>query len=109
MPVGALTSIGHRISGVVLALAAPAAIYLLALSLRDESGFARVSALAAHLAFKVAAVIAIWALAHHLLAGVRHLCSDFHIGSALRSARTSAWFVNSAGVAVALLSAVVLW
>jgi succinate dehydrogenase / fumarate reductase cytochrome b subunit len=109
MPIGALTSIGHRISGVILAAAAPAAIYLLALSLGDEMGYARVAALSEHFAFKAAAVIAIWALAHHLLGGVRHMLSDFDIGSPLRTARKSAWFVNLAGIAVALLAVVVLW
>ncbi len=109
MPVGALTSIGHRISGVVLAVAVPVAIFLFARSLQGEAGFALVTAIAAHPAFKLAAVIAVWALAHHLLGGVRHLFSDFEFGSPLRSARKTAWFVNVAGLAVALLAAVVLW
>jgi len=109
MPIGALTSIGHRISGVVLAASVPAAVYLLSLSLRDEAGFARVTALFGQLAFKAATVIVIWALAHHILSGVRHLLSDFDIGSPLRVARRSAWFVNLAGVAVALLAAGVMW
>lgn len=108
MPVGALTSIGHRISGVVLAVSVPATAYLFALSLRDDSGFAQVMALAGRFPFKAAVVIAVWALAHHLLGGVRHLLSDFEIGSPLRSARRSAWFVNLAGVAVALLAAAVV-
>jgi succinate dehydrogenase / fumarate reductase cytochrome b subunit len=109
MPVGALTSIGHRVSGVVLALAIPAAVYCFALSLQGEAGFERWTAISVHLAFKVAAVIAIWALAHHLFGGLRHLLSDFDVGSPLRSARKSAWFVNLAGVAVALLAAVAVW
>jgi succinate dehydrogenase / fumarate reductase cytochrome b subunit len=109
MPVGALTSIGHRISGVILAAAVPATIYLFALSLGDEAGFAHLAELSEHFAFKAAAVIAVWALAHHLLGGVRHLLSDFDIGSPLRSARKSAWFVNLAGLAVALLAGVVVW
>ncbi|MDQ2778882.1 MAG: succinate dehydrogenase, cytochrome b556 subunit [Pseudomonadota bacterium] len=109
MPVGALTSIGHRISGVVLAVAVPVAIFLFAQSLQDEAGFARVAGLMGYLAFKAAAVIAVWALAHHLLGGVRHLLSDFEFGSPLRTARKSAWFVNVAGVAVAVLAAAVVW
>ncbi len=109
MPVGALTSIGHRLSGVVLAAAVPAAVYGFALSLQGEAGFARWTVIAGHLAFKVAAVLAVWALAHHLLGGVRHLLSDFNVGSPLRKARKSAWFVNLAGVAVALLTAVAVW
>ncbi len=109
MPVGALTSIGHRISGVVLAVTVPVAIFLFDRSLQGETGFARATAVVAHPAFKVAAVIAVWALAHHLLGGMRHLLSDFEFGSPLRSARRSAWFVNVAGLAVAMLAAVVLW
>ncbi len=109
MPVGAITSIGHRISGVLLAAAVPAVIYLLTLSLRDEMGFARVAALSQHVAFKAVVVIAVWSLAHHLFGGVRHLLSDFDMGSPLRTARKSAWLVNLAGMAVALLAVVVVW
>jgi succinate dehydrogenase / fumarate reductase cytochrome b subunit len=109
MPVGALTSIGHRISGVVLAASVPVAVYLLGLSLGDAVGFAQMTALFAQFAFKAAVVLAVWALAHHVLGGVRHLLSDVDIGSPLRVARRSAWFVNLAGVAVALLAAGVMW
>jgi succinate dehydrogenase / fumarate reductase cytochrome b subunit len=108
MPVGALTSIGHRISGVVLAASVPVALWLFDVSLRDEAGFERVAALFERFAFRVAAVIAVWALAHHLLAGVRHLLSDFQFGAPLRVARRSAWFANLAGLGVALLAAAVM-
>jgi len=109
MPVGALTSIGHRISGAVLAASVPMAVYLFGLSLRDAAGFAEVAGLFGRLAYKAAAVIVVWALAHHILGGVRHLLTDFDVGSPLRAARRSAWFVNLAGVVVALLAAMVLW
>ena len=109
MPVGALTSIGHRISGVVLVASIPIAVYLLGLSLRDEAGFARVTALFTRFAVKAAALVMVWALAQHVLGGVRHLLTDFDIGSPLRVARRSAWFVNLAGVAVALFAAGALW
>ena len=58
--------------------------------------------------FKVFAIVFIWALAQHLLAGVRHLLSDIDVGSLLPAGRRSAWIVNIAGFAVALLAAVVL-
>ncbi len=108
MPVGALTSIGHRISGTVLALSVPFAIWLLALSLRDDGGFAQVQTLFAQPGVKGGSVIAIWALAHHVLAGTRHLLSDFNLGSPLRVARRSAWVVNLAGVLIAIASAGIL-
>lgn len=105
MPVGAVTSIGHRVAGVVLAASVPVGIYILALSLRDEQGWDAVTRLAGTVAFKAATVVVVWAFAHHGLAGVRHLLSDFDIGSPLHSARRSAWFVNLGGVLVALLAA----
>ena len=36
MPVGALTSIGHRVTGVLLAASVPVGVFLLDRSLQDE-------------------------------------------------------------------------
>lgn len=108
MPVGALTSIGHRISGVVMTIGVPVVVYLLAMSLEDEQSFARVSSLLRLVSVRAALVILVWALSHHVLAGVRHLLSDFDVGSPLRSARRSAWVVNLGGVALALFAGAVL-
>lgn len=109
LPVGALASIGHRISGVVLALGVPASVYLLASSLENEQSFAQVASQFRLVPVKVSLVVLVWALSHHVLAGVRHLLSDFDIGSPLRSARRSAWLVNIGSVALAVLAAVALW
>ena len=108
LPIGALASIGHRISGIVLALGVPVFVYLLASSLENEQSFARVASQLRVVPVKAALVVLVWALSHHVLAGVRHLFSDFDIGSPLRSARRSAWLVNLGGVALAALAAVVL-
>jgi succinate dehydrogenase / fumarate reductase, cytochrome b subunit len=105
MPVGAVTSIIHRITGILLAIGIPFCVYLLDQSLRDPHSYVWVTQLFTHPAFKVVALAFIWALSHHLLAGVRHLLSDIDIGSRLRAARRSAWSVNLGGIAVALLAA----
>ena len=109
LPVGALTSIGHRVSGVVLSVSIPFWVYLWGLSMHDEQGFRRAHELMAHVVSRVALVLFIWALAHHVLAGIRHLLSDVNVGSTLRSARKSAYAANLGGVAVALLAAWLLW
>ena len=108
MPVGALTSITHRVTGILLALGIPFGIYLLDLSLQGPQSYAQVISLFGKLTFQGAAIILIWALAHHLLAGIRHLLGDIDVGSQLPAARRSAWIVNLGGVAVALLAAGVL-
>jgi succinate dehydrogenase / fumarate reductase cytochrome b subunit len=108
MPVGALTSIAHRVTGIFLALSIPFSIYLLDLSLQSPQSYAQVTMLFDEPAFRVAAIVLVWVLAHHSLAGIRHLLSDIDVGSHLPAARRSAWIVNLGGVAVALLAAGVL-
>lgn len=105
MPVGACTSIAHRISGVLLALGVPFGIYVLGMSLRDPPGYAQAVALLDRMPVKLLALLFIWALAHHLLAGLRHLLSDIDVGSTLHAARASAWTVNCSAALVALLCA----
>ncbi len=109
MPVGAWTSIGHRVTGILLAVAVPVSVYLMDLSLRSEQAFLHVAALFESIAVRVVAVMLLWALSHHLLAGIRHLLSDFNLGSPLRTARRSAWVVNVGAVAIGLLAAGVLF
>jgi succinate dehydrogenase / fumarate reductase cytochrome b subunit len=105
MPVGSLTSIMHRITGILLALGIPFGIYVLQMSLRDTQGYTEAVGLFSQPAFKAAALLFIWALTHHLLAGLRHLLSDIDIGSSLPVARLTAWIVNCSAVLIALLSA----
>lgn len=105
LPVGALTSILHRIFGVCLAVGVPFAVYLLDLSLRNQLAFAKVTGLFGNLAFKALMVFLVWALGHHILAGIRHMLTDVNVGSTLHSGRRSAWSVNIGGLALALLAA----
>jgi succinate dehydrogenase / fumarate reductase, cytochrome b subunit len=109
MPVGALTSITHRVTGVFLAISVPFGIYLLDLSLQDRQSYAQVISLFDELTFRAAAIVFVWVLTHHLLAGIRHLLSDIDIGSQLPVSRRSAWAVNLGGIAVALLALGALW
>jgi succinate dehydrogenase / fumarate reductase cytochrome b subunit len=104
MPVGALTSIAHRISGILLALSVPFGIYLLKLSLQSPEGYEQAANLVSRWEVKILAILFIWSLTHHLLAGVRHLLNDIDIGSHLVAARRSAWIVNCSGALITLLS-----
>lgn len=104
LPVGAVTSITHRVTGLLLVLGTPLTMRLLELSVGSEQGYAQVSALFHSMIFRATAILFIWALTHHLLAGIRHLLMDAGVGSGLKTARASAWLVNLTGAAVVLLA-----
>ncbi len=96
-PVGAIASIGHRISGVLLVIGLPFAVLALERSLRDEASFSWwLEAIRSPLG-RAAVVLIAWAGAHHLLAGIRHLLSDVGIGASLYASRRSAYAVLVAG------------
>jgi succinate dehydrogenase / fumarate reductase cytochrome b subunit len=92
-PVTAVLSILHRLSGVLLFLTIPALIYWLGLSVRSAEGYAEAMALLRHPWVETGAILLVWALTHHLLAGIRFLLLDLDIGLSLRTARGSAWLV----------------
>lgn len=96
-PVGAVASIGHRISGVVLVLSLPLLVIALERSLRADEVFAGGSAW-----LRVPAAIFAWACAHHLFAGIRHLLTDVGVGASLAAARSSAFAALIAAALVGL-------
>jgi len=101
-PAPAVLSIAHRISGVLMVLALPWIVVLLDLSLRDPDSHAQVRAWLASVPAKLALVLLGWALAHHLLAGIRFLLIDLDLWAQRRPARQSAWAVNLLGLLAAL-------
>jgi succinate dehydrogenase / fumarate reductase cytochrome b subunit len=50
-------------------------------------------------------VVAAWACAHHLLAGIRHLLSDVDVWASLAASRRSAYAVLIAAPALAAAAA----
>ena len=104
-PVGAVTSIAHRITGVCLFLSLPFWIYLLELSLAGPEGFAQTLDILQTPWLRIGLLLAAWSFFHHLLSGVRFLLLDTGVGCRLQQARRSAWLVNIAGLAMALACA----
>lgn len=104
MPVTALLSIAHRVSGVLLFAAIPVAIYMLDWSLRGPESYAELAAFFDYRAVRVMTALLLWAYAHHLLAGIRFILLDMDVGIRLDRARITAWGVNLVGLAVFLLA-----
>ena len=109
MPVTAVASILHRISGIVLFVGAFYLCYLLDLALDDQSGFARAAVSVASAEGKLALWAILAALGYHLLAGVKHLLLDLHVGDTLRGARFGSWISIGLAVLAAVVAAFWLW
>ena len=107
-PVTAVVSILHRITGILMILALPGLIYLLQTSLGSREGFSQATAILDGQIARLFAVLMIWALAHHLFAGIRFLILDFDVGVTRGVARKTAWLVHISATAVAVFSAGVL-
>lgn len=82
-PLPAITSILHRISGVVIFAGIALLLYLLQLSLESAAGFAEVAALLDSMLIKFLSWSMLAALLFHLIAGIKHLLMDMGIGESL--------------------------
>ncbi len=80
MPINAITSIAHRISGVLIFLLMPAGIFLLDLSLMSPEGFATAVGVFNSFCGKAVLLLLLWAFVHHLLAGLRCISIDVDLG-----------------------------
>jgi succinate dehydrogenase / fumarate reductase cytochrome b subunit len=108
LPITAKVSLLHRLSGILLFLSIPFFIYLLQLSLSSEQGYQQAAAIVDGILVKLFLFVLLWALMHHLLAGIRFLLIDADIGVNIEAARTSAKQVIIAGVVSAVILGLII-
>jgi len=103
LPIGAIMSIIHRITGVAMFLAVPFLIYLMDLSLISEQGYQQARAIV-HAPLGIVLLFGLmWGLSHHLLAGIRYLLIDIDVGVEKPQARHSALAVTVVAPVLGLL------
>jgi succinate dehydrogenase / fumarate reductase cytochrome b subunit len=109
-PVTAITSILHRVTGVLLFLALPLLIWMLELSISGESNFYElISWLQQPFMRLISWVLAVVA-GYHALAGIRHILMDIGvIKPSLRGGSISSWVVIAVAVVFAIFAGVELW
>ena len=93
LPLPAVVSILHRMSGIGLFLGSLYLIFLLVQSLRSEESFSQVVFLLGLTINKVILLGILSMVVYHTVAGFRHLLMDLHIGTSLVAARKSSWVV----------------
>ncbi|WP_198969736.1 succinate dehydrogenase, cytochrome b556 subunit [Xylophilus sp. ASV27] len=112
LPVAALVSILHRISGVIMFVLMPFIIWMFDTSVSSEISFSRFkAAFNAGIGFvpgwfiKIVALALIWAYLHHFIAGLRHLWMDVNHHAVEKKAgatTATATLVLSIGLALVL-------
>jgi len=105
LPLAGWVSVLHRISGALLFVTIPLAVWGLSVSLSGEDGFRRMTGCFSQPLPRLILLLLVWALAHHGFAGLRHLALDVHWGVSLRCARQSSIAVLLATGLVTLLAA----
>jgi len=109
LPPPGMVSILHRASGAALFLALPLILWLFDLSLMSELSFERLIEIGSHWFVKLVLLGLIWAFLHHLVAGLRYLMLDLHMGVDKPAARTSALAVFWISLPLTLLTALKLF
>jgi succinate dehydrogenase / fumarate reductase, cytochrome b subunit len=109
LPVPGLVSILHRISGFGLFLFLPLLLWLLQSSLASPDSYVRYRAAIAHPLMKLVLIGLIWAFLHHLIAGLRFLLLDIHVGTELAVARNSSRAVLALSILLTLGLGVLVW
>jgi succinate dehydrogenase cytochrome b subunit len=104
LPVGGVVSILHRVTGAVLVLLLPFAIYMLQRSLQDPLAFMDIVARLGTPAGHIALLITVWIFSQHFFSGIRHLLLDIDIGINKTAARRGAWLTFAASLSVAVLT-----
>lgn len=107
-PIPAIVSILHRVSGAVLFLLIPFILWALQVSLTYD-GFDAMQQWLGNPVVKVIVWLLLAPFLYHLVAGVRHLLSDMHIGDTLKAGRRAAVLTFIVSGLIILLAGIWLW
>lgn len=109
LPINAVVSILHRLSGMALFMMTPLLIWAMQASLSNEASFYSMTTLLKHWSFKLLFIALAWPFFHHFYAGLRHLGQDIHWMTTLNQARFSSRIVLVLGVSSVLGFAYCIW
>lgn len=109
-PLPAMVSFLHRVSGLLLFFPGiPLLLSCLEGMLESPQEYARVQSFLAHPVLKIGLIAALWFFLHHLLAGIRFLALDLHLGIKLQPARLTGKLVLVVGFILTVLIGALIW
>ena len=105
LPIAGVVSLAQRASGILMFLAMPFVVYLLDLSVQSSESFEQALSILQHPFIVAVQILFVWALAHHLFAGIRFLLIDADVAIEKIPANRTAWLVMFLTVAVVVIVA----
>jgi len=109
-PVTAISSILHRVSGVITLVAIGILLWLLGLSLSSPEGFQHAASIMDGFFAKFIMWGILTALAYHAVSGIRHMLMDFgYLAETLQVGKRSAHMTFVITVVLAILAGVLVW
>lgn len=109
LPITAIVSILHRISGVFLFAGVAVLLWLLDGSLASEEQFVALQETLTQPVWQIVVWAVVAALAYHMVMGVRHLIMDCGIGESLKGGRLGAKLALALAVVLIVLAGVWIW
>ena len=98
LPINAVVSILHRVSGIGLFLSIPLVLWVLQSLVHSEASYAALTFWLNTWLIKLVLIGLAWAFFHHFFSGIRHLLQDIHWMTSLNDARLSSrillWLVG---------------
>lgn len=108
-PVMAITSIMHRISGILVFILLPFMLYYFQQSLSSAESFQNLLNLFQQPLHQLVLWAFTAALTYHFMAGVRHLIADYGYGETVPTAKKTAWILLLLTVVTTLALGVWIW
>ncbi len=109
-PVTAISSILHRVSGVITFVALGILLWLLGLSLSSPEGFQQAASIMDSFFAKFIMWGILTALAYHVVGGIRHMLADFGVmAETLQVGTRSAQAAFGITVVLSILAGVLVW
>jgi succinate dehydrogenase / fumarate reductase cytochrome b subunit len=109
LPIPALVSIMHRVSGAFLFILLPVLLWVLHQSLANTASYQMAQVVLHHPIAKLICLAVTWAYLHHACAGIRHLALDAHYGLRLNYARATSRAVLIISGLLTLRMGIWLW
>lgn len=109
LPINALVSILHRVSGMALFAMLPFLLLLMHSSISSEDGFNLAVDVLDFWLVKLVLIGLAWAFFHHFYAGLRHLAQDLHWMHGLNQARYSSKIIMGLVAVSVIYFAILIW